>query len=593
MPLDLDIVASQSTAPGASSTDAAQVRSISLDWPAPTLLSLDGVELDSPVAASIRIVDGAAKVSSYRFEPFIARRASLDRQAPRAMGMTGSHRQPSAGAASVVANRAPRASSRTRCRPPRDMVRLQDRLFYVLQPPVETLLETNNLMFPHQPFPHQFAGIGFLLPRSSAVLADEMGLGKTMQAITAIRLLVHSGMARDVLLVCPKPLMTLWVTEFRCWAPELIVAAIEGDGATRNWLWSQSSAVVKIVNYELLARDQELWQGSNPFDLVVLDEAQRIKNRGSLTNRAVTAIPRRRSWALTGTPIENSTHDLVGIFDFVARGVIHEGMSPLTMAEEASEYILRRTKQQVLKDLPPRLDRDADLELTDAQRRTYDAAENDGVVALNSLGHHITIRHVFELVIRLKQICNFDPATGASSKMERLHADLAEVTASGQKAIIFSQWVATLEHIGRLIPQCHPLAFHGRIPTRQRDQVLEEFRRDPRRHVLLVSYGAGSVGLNLQFCRYVFLFDRWWNPAVEDQAINRAHRLGSVGSVTVTRLSTIDTIEQRINAILMEKRQLFQTLLPESQHPHQLGLTRDDVFGLFPLRSPPAAVKVA
>ena len=152
------------------------------------------------------------------------------------------------------------------------------------------------------------------------------------------------------------------------------------------------------------------------------------------------------------------------------------------------------------------------------------------------MGSEITIKHVFELVLRLKQICNFDPATQSSSKIDRLSADLDEVAASGQKAIVFSQWVDTLKVISDQIQPYNPLEYHGRIPSKQRDPILEEFKNDPDRHVLLMSYGAGSVGLNLQFCRYVFLFDRWWNPAIEDQAINRAHRIGAAGSVTITRM---------------------------------------------------------
>ncbi len=154
--------------------------------------------------------------------------------------------------------------------------------------------------------------------------------------------------------------------------------------------------------------------------------------------------------------------------------------------------------------------------------------------------------------------------TGASSKLERLEADLEEVAASGKKAIVFSQWVQTLEVMRRRLARFGPLEYHGKIPPRKRDDTIEQFRDDPKRHVLLMSYGAGSVGLNLQFCSYVFLFDRWWNPAVEDQAINRAHRIGAQGPVTVTRMLTLGTIEERIQQVLDEKRQLFATVFSET-----------------------------
>ncbi len=317
---------------------------------------------------------------------------------------------------------------------------------------------------------------------------------------------------------------------------------------------------------------------------MVLDESQRIKNRAAVTNQVVCSIPRERSWALTGTPVENSPEDLLGIFDFVAPGRLSPHMKPRALGRAAANYILRRTKESVLADLPPKLFRDAEMELTSEQRETYTMAEEEGVLRLTELGDSATIHHVFELILRLKQICNFDPATGASSKLERLAADLDEVAASGQKAIVFSQWVGTLERLKGELRDCNPLEYHGQIAFKARDGVIEQFRSDRSRHVLLISYGAGGVGLNLQFASYVFLFDRWWNPAVEDQAINRAHRIGTEGPVTVTRFLTLDTIEERINQVLAEKRELFDTIFSDSFAPQALGLTQQEIFGLFNLR---------
>jgi SNF2 family DNA or RNA helicase len=139
----------------------------------------------------------------------------------------------------------------------------------------------------------------------------------------------------------------------------------------------------------------------------------------------------------------------------------------------------------------------------------------------------------------------------------------------------------------------HPLEYHGKIPSKQRDAVIQRFREDKRRHVLLMSYGAGAVGLNLQFCQYVFLFDRWWNPAIEDQAINRAHRIGVSGPVTVTRMLATDTIEERINDILERKRELFAAVLSDTGAPASLGLSQSDIFGLFKLRTSKGALKAA
>ncbi len=476
---------------------------------------------------------------------------------------------------------------RTRVAPPGDIVKLEDRLFYLLQPPLETLLHSGTLELPFEPFPYQYDGIAFLYPRYAAILADEMGLGKTMQAISTIRLLLCSGELRSVLLICPKPLVTNWQREFALWAPELAVGVIQGDKARRDFQWQQTKTPVKIANYELLMRDREVLEDEQRhFDLVVLDEAQRIKNRSSTTSQVVRGIARSRSWALTGTPVENSSEDLVGIFEFLSPGYLHSGMPAAQMGEAISDFVLRRTKDMVLTDLPPKMFRDAELDLTPQQWASYKTAEDEGVVQLTELGQEVTIQHVFELVLRLKQICNFDPATGASAKLERLEADLEEVVASGQKAIVFSQWVGTLAQLTSRLQRFSPLEYHGGIPSRRRDDIIHTFRERPEHHVLLMSYGAGAVGLNLQFCGYVFLFDRWWNPAVEDQAINRAHRIGAAGPVTVTRMLTRETIEERINQVLEEKRQLFQDMFLHAGRPQPSGLTQDEIFGLFNLRSP-------
>ncbi len=502
------------------------------------------------------------------------------------------------------ASTTPATAKPTRIRPPADVIKLEDRLCYLLQPSLESLLSEGSLSFPFRPFAYQFEGVAFLYPRHAAILADEMGLGKTMQAITAIRLLLHRGEVRQILLVCPKPLVTNWQREFRQWAPEIPATVIEGDQARRAWLWRLPGVPLRIANYELLCRDRELFENppegigfqpaSRPhFDLVVLDESQRIKNRSGATNQVVRSISRRRSWALTGTPVENSTEDLVGIFEFLAPGFLSSGMKPRKIGRAVSDYVLRRTKDAVLAELPPKMVHDEPLELSPEQRESYTLAEEEGVVRLSALGDAVSIRHVFELVLRLKQICNFDPATGASAKLERLAADIEEIAASGRKAIVFSQWVQTLERLGGNLNRFKPLQYHGKIPSAKRDGVIRRFKEDRSRHVMLMSYGAGGVGLNLQFANYVFLFDRWWNPAVEDQAINRAHRIGVDGPVHVTRFVTTDSIEERIDRILQEKRELFDTIFSDAETPRKLGLTHEELFGLFHLKCPALPIDAA
>jgi SNF2 family DNA or RNA helicase len=476
----------------------------------------------------------------------------------------------------------------TRLKPPSDAISLEDRLFYLLQPPLQTMLAGQELIMPFEPFPYQYEGIAWLFSQKQALLADEMGLGKTMQTITAIRLLLRGGQIRRVLLVCPKPLIPNWQREFKAWAEELPLTVLEGDGPRRRMLWQMPTPLL-LVNYELLVRDwADMLDDEKPkFDLVVLDEAQRIKNRDSCTSETARSIPRKRSWALTGTPIENRPEEMHTLFEYMTVIPKHGTPDLRQMQRLSRDFVLRRTKDLVMKDMPPRLDRDEYLELTPAQKDAYQTAERDGVIHLNEMGDQATVQHVFELVLRLKQITNFDPLTGDSAKFERLAADMEEISASGGKAILFSQWTKTIDWLKERLPSdCGSLVYHGGVPTKQREPILKQFKEDPNSHLLLMSYGTGAVGLNLQFAGYVFLYDRWWNPAVEDQAINRAHRIGVKSAVIVTKFICKDTIEEKIDKVLHEKRELFRAVLGDGNNSNaSLSLTASEIFGLFDLKA--------
>ncbi len=475
----------------------------------------------------------------------------------------------------------------TRLKPPRETVVFKERLLYLLQPPLESLLG-GKVTLPFDPFPYQVAGIAFLMPRNHALIADEMGLGKTVQVIVSLRLLLQAGVIRRALIVCPKPLVINWMREMRLWAPDMPFEVFGGDTETRRQMWQVSNCPVKLVNYEILSRDVDLATAPGvSFDLVILDEAQRIKSRESKTAQAVHALKRDRSWAMSGTPIENRVEDLINIMEFAAPGLIPPGVSPRQLPDLTSDYILRRTKDVVVKDMPPRIIKDMHLELSPAQRESYDKAEKDGVIELNGMGAQITVQHVFELVMRLKQLCNFDLRTGESAKLDQLVDDMEEVAANGKKAIVFSQWTQPLEVIARKLAPFGPLLYHGKVPQAQRQPILDQFKSDPTKHVILMSYGTGSVGLNLQFTNYVFLFDRWWNPAIEDQAINRAHRLGQKSAVFVSRFISQGTIEERIAEVLDQKRALFNEMLEGNGPPATLGLTEDEIFGLFDIKARP------
>ena len=264
----------------------------------------------------------------------------------------------------------------------------------------------------------------------------------------------------------------------------------------------------------------------------MLDESQRIKNRTSATSQAARAIRAQPQLGPDGHAGREQPGGPGGHLRVPRAGVpLARDEAAAAWARTIRDYVLRRTKDQVLADLPPKLFRDAELELSPEQRASYELAEEEGVLRLAAMEQSITIQHVFELVLRLKQICNFDPATGASAKLERLggrpggggrqRAQGAGVQPMGRHAR--ASWPGGCGVSGRW-------STTARCPARSATAVIRRFRDDPAAHVLLMSYGAGGVGLNLQFAQYVFLFDRWWNPAVEDQAINRAHRIGVAGA---------------------------------------------------------------
>lgn len=537
-----------------------------------------------PWVRSLGRLDFAIQTEGWKFP---APPPELDRPPPRAQ------REPKpAGREAVELPALPDSENEAakkapiRAKPTADTVLIKDRLLYLLQPPLDDLFNGRQLQVPFEPFPYQLEGIAFLMPRHSALLADEMGLGKTAQAILSMRLLFHQGQIRTALLVAPKPLIHNWARELKLWAPDLPFEIFQADPDARRTTWFTSNCPLKLINYEALSRDADIVNDPRiHFDVVVLDEAQRIKNRGSKTAEVVSSIKRSRSWALTGTPVENHADDLINIFHFVDPGRIPADTPTKRLANLTSDTILRRTKDVVQSDMPPKMVTDVQVELTSAQRHAYDRAENDGIVHLNELGGTITVQHVFQLVMRLKQICNFDPLTGESAKLERLLADMEEVAANGRKALIFSQWVEPLEVIAAALEPYGPMLYHGRIPQKERTPILDRFKAQDDKHVLLMTYGTGSVGLNLQFTNYVFLFDRWWNPAIEDQAINRAHRIGQRHPVTVTRFLCEETIEQKIAVILEAKRKIFNDLLTQADKPSNLGLTEEEIFGLFDLQS--------
>ena len=463
-----------------------------------------------------------------------------------------------------------------------------ERLWALLEP-VGAPLSAVTLDWNGTLMPFQTDGVRTLLRMDQLLLADDMGLGKTIQAIAATRILMAGGRAQSCLVVAPAGLLDQWRRELTRWAPELSAIIVRGAANERAWQWAADKDVT-LASFGVLRSDRRhvAQRAGRPWDVVIVDEAQRIKNRND-TSAAVKAISRVRSWALTGTPVENNEDELASIIEFVdhSPGVPRRRYRPGTeLLDRHRELQLRRRKQDVLPDLPPKLETKCAIDLLPSQRASYDRAEQDGVAYLRSLGAEVRIRHVLELITRLKQICNADPRTGASGKLDDIHERLTELTARGHKALVFSQYVNDVSGVAAVaarLREFNPLTLTGQTPLDERAALVDRFKRSTDNGLLVVSLRAGGVGLNLQEASYVFHLDRWWNPAVETQAEDRSHRLGQSVKVHVFKYTCRDTIEERIEAILERKRELFARLVDDVSLDLSTQLTRDELLGLFGL----------
>ncbi|MBL8740884.1 MAG: DEAD/DEAH box helicase, partial [Myxococcales bacterium] len=403
------------------------------------------------------------------------------------------------------------------------------------------------------------------------LLSDDMGLGKTVQLLSILR--------GPALVVCPKSVVYNWASEIARFRPDLKVARYEGPGRAID-----PTADITLTTYAVLRIDIEDLSKIE-WAMAVLDEAQAIKNPDSQAARAAFRLQAKARFCLTGTPVENRLDDLWSLLrfsnpgllgtraDFLERyaGPMMDGNAGVAerLRKRIKPFVLRRTKKEVLTDLPPRTEAVQYCELSEEERASYQAvlaATRKEVVEKLAEGANVLL--MLEALLRLRQAaCHAGLLPGnqstSSSKVERLVDSLEELVAEGHKALVFSQWTSLLDRVEPHLAEANLGFVRLDGATRDREAVVRAFQAPEGPPVMLLSLKAGGVGLNLTRADHVFLLDPWWNPAVEDQAADRAHRIGQDRPVMVYRLVAKDTVEERILVLQEKKRKLADAAIGE------------------------------
>ena len=410
-------------------------------------------------------------------------------------------------------------------------------------------------------YPFQRAGVAWLCGRydRGAILADDMGLGKTVQVAFSLRLLFNRAQIRSVLVACPKSLLEVWERELTRWAPELGIVVFSPPARLREQAWSAVAGRrhVLVTNYEQL-REPPAALLASPVDVVVADEAHRLRNFGAQVTSGIDRLPRRSFWALSGTPLERDLEDLATLLSLIAPTRFAPSDSRLhasSLRSAAQPYILRRHKDEVLDELPPVVDTTEEIDLTREQAASYAAA-------IAHYREHARPGAELALLTRLRGLCDIDETSKSSGKLDRIVERLAGIRRQGRKAVVFSYRLSPLYELERRIgSQWGSGAVRrlvGSMGQSERERAVREFRTDPDVLALVASSRVGGEGLTLIEANHVFLIDQWWNPSANDQARDRVVRIGQKRTVHVYRFCCRGTIEERLQDILESKRELFE-----------------------------------
>ena len=436
--------------------------------------------------------------------------------------------------------------------------------------------------------------------RMGGILADDMGLGKTAQIIALLQTTREAG--RTSLVVAPTSLTYNWLSEFRKFAPDLSVTVLTGNGAQRAGLirhfTTHGDMDVVITSYPLIRRDIALMK-DYPFRFVILDEAQNIKNAGSVAAQAVKQLQADTRFALTGTPMENGVGELWSLFDFVLPGYLpgyntflrkyQDGENAEDLLRRIHPFLIRRLKQDVLEELPDKMETTLTARMTPEQERIYRASLERLRPRIDQLMDEKGGRgriEVLSAITELREICCHPSLVmsdyrGGSGKEELLIELLPEMIRDGRRVLLFSQFTSMLKLLKRRLEEngFTTLYLDGDTPAGDRLNLTERFNQGEG-EIFLISLKAGGYGLNLTGADMVILYDPWWNPATEEQATDRAHRIGQEKKVQVVRLITGETIEEQVVELGNRKRALFERLITPGESILS-ALTEQEIRNLF------------
>jgi SNF2 family DNA or RNA helicase len=480
----------------------------------------------------------------------------------------------------------------------RQTLTIWDLLFPVLKPPLN-IDAPEQLDLPNDLYPFQIEGVRRLVSNQSFLLGDEMGTGKTVMTSVALRILFHQGKVRRALVVCLKSILGVWDTHLRDWANTLSVTVVSGPKDVRRIDW-RCPAHVYVATYDTLRNDTdkgpdeakslvECPAADSTFDAVVVDEAHAINNPTSGRTKAVRQIASRAKyrWALTGTPIQNSLDDLRSLFDFLRPSLFSKTqvLTPAEAREKIEPYFLRRRKQDVFPELPSKIRSEEWLDLDPEQESEYQSALAHARDDFRSGAKEFTRLHVFALLNKLKQICNFASGCSSSPKSDALREHVEEIVANGKKVLVFTQYKEEGVHKLRPLLEEHGLvSVTGETSEAMRRSAFQQFQDDASRRVFLATIKAGGEGITLTAASYVIHFDHWWNPAVAWQAEDRAHRKGQTETVNVYSFWMRGTVEERIRGILERKGILHEEVIERlSEADFDQALTIDDLLEVLDL----------